>query len=321
MMTSLDNQEPRESSLTRVGDVLSMGLENPGGRSSEIPWATEMKDEECTCSSCGSKFQGQVTKYLRIIPPREIRSRECPSCRQARVEEGQRLEAQEIELRRVALREKWRREWGIPWGLKCSQFKDFEVEPQIDTDQRKTVRLCREYADKFNLDNAQGMPSLLLSSDVPGVGKTTLMICIANHIIDNWLGNPDATICPIRFESGPSLVRRIRATYNIPAEDSHHEREEQVYAQMRGVKLLLLDDVGKEQPHSYRFTQEIYWYIIDERVKAGLPVVVSSRLPMTGPGSMEALMTVDAVDRLYGMCQGQAVDMGGTSYRRRHKIA
>ena len=282
----------------------------------ELHPATETRAEECTCSTCGNKFQGEVTTFLRFMPPREVRSRECPSCRQSRDQEDKRLEAQELELRRVALREKWRLQWGIPWGLKCNRFEDFDPEYQ-----REPLRICRTYAENLNLDSARGTPSLLLSSDVPGVGKTTLMVCMANYIIDNWRGNPNQTICPISFESGPSLVRRIRATYNIPAEDCHHEREEQVYAQMRGVKLLLLDDVGKEQPHSYRFTQEIYWYIIDERVKAGLPVVISTRLPMTGSGSMEDLMGVDTVDRLYGMCQGQAVDMGGTSYRRRHKIA
>lgn len=318
-MINRDNDRREESGLTPLSEILSQGPENLAGRSSEgqreTPPTTEMRAEECTCRTCGNKFQGEVTTFLRFRPPRQVRSRECSSCRQTHEEEEKRLEAQELGLRRFALREKWRRECGIPLGLQCSQFEDFKPEYQ-----REPLKLCREFAESFNVDSPQGTPSLLLSSDVPGVGKTTLMVCMANYIIDHWQGNPNNTICPIRFESGPGLVRRIRATYNIRDGDSSHEREEQVYAQLQGVKLLMLDDVGKEQPHSYRFTQEVYWYIIDERVKAGLPVVISSRLPMTGPGSMEDLMTVDAVDRLFGMCRGKAVDMGGKSYRRLKKI-
>ena len=249
-------------------------------------------------------------------PPREFRSQECPQCKEVRLAEEKRVEDEELDLRRIGIRESWRRECGIPWGLQCTTFGEF-----VPDYQRKQLKLCREWAENFNSGNPKGAPSLVLYSKVPGVGKTTLMACIANHIIDNWRGDPDMTRCPIMFESGPGLVRRIRATYDIRDKDVYHEREEQVYAELRGVGLLMLDDVGKEQPNSYRFTQEVYWYIIDERVKAGLPVVISSRLEMTGPGSLEELMTVDAVDRLYGMCRGQIVTLGGTSYRRLHKIA
>ncbi|MBA7653794.1 hypothetical protein ES703_61655 [subsurface metagenome] len=116
------------------------------------------------------------------------------------------------------------------------------------------------------------------------------------------------------------MVQRIRATFNLPEEAHFHEREEDVYRELRGVKLLILDDVGKEQPRSYRFTQELYWYIIDERVKAGLPVVINSRLPLLGQESLEDLMGKDTVDRLYGMCRGKVVALKGESYRKLKKI-
>lgn len=310
--------EEAGSPMEHVGEILSRAQGQQDGRSSEARRESkpmkETRNEECECLTCGGKFQGEVTVF-NYTPPREFRARECPECREAREAEEKRVEEQELEVRRIAVREKWRKECGIPWGLECTRFENFDPEYQ-----RKQLRLCRQWAENFNLDNPKG-PSLVLFSEVPGVGKTTLMACIANYVIDNWRGDPDQWRCPIMFESGPGLVRRIRATYNIPEGNVYHEREEEVYAQLKGVKLLMLDDVGKEQPHSYRFTQEVYWYIINERVNAGLPVVISSRLEMTGPGSLEELMTVDAVDRLYGMCHGQIVTLGGSSYRRRHKIA
>jgi len=318
MINQEDNSE--SPSLEHIGQILSRGQGRQDGKSSETTRENrqrkETRAEECVCQSCGQKFPGEVTIFYYTDPPREFRSRECPQCKEARKAEEKKVEDQELDLRRIVIRERWRKECGIPWGLQCTKFDDFEPDYQ-----RKPLKLCMQWAENFNLENPEGVPSLVLFSEVPGVGKTTLMACIANYIIHNWHGDPNIPKCPIMFESGPGLVRRIRATYNIPENNVSHEREEQVYAQLRGVKLLMLDDVGKEQPHSYRFTQEVYWYIIDERVKAGLPVVISSRLEMTGPGSLEELMTVDAVDRLYGMCRGQIVTLGGTSYRRLHKIA
>jgi len=80
----------------------------------------------------------------------------------------------------------------------------------------------------------------------------------------------------------------------------------------------MLDDVGKEKPSD--FTRELYWYIIDERVKSGLPVVLTSRLPLEGKHSLEELMGVDTVDRLYGMTRGELLEMTGQSYRRGHAV-
>jgi len=273
----------------------------------------ETRTDECECQTCGGKFEGEVTTYFFYQPPREVRPRECTACRHKREEEERQLEEQERELQRVAIRERWRKECGIPSDLHCTRFEDFEPEFQ-----REALRICRKYAGSFDLDNPRGMPSLYLYSKGPGVGKSTLMACITNYVIDNWRGDPASATLPVRFEKGPGLVRRVRATYNIPeAQRPYHETEEQVYAQLRTVKLLLLDDVGKEKPSD--FTRELYWYIIDERVSRGLPVVVNSRLALEDD-SLAELMREDTVDRLYGMCRGKMVILTGTSYRRRRLV-
>jgi len=287
----------------------------PEGQSSlaERKPRQETRTDECECQTCGSKFEGEVTTYFFYQPPREVRPRECTACRHKREEEERHLEEQERELQRVVIRERWRRECGIPSDLHCTRFEDFEPEFQ-----REALRICRKYAGSFDLDNPKGMPSLYLYSKGPGVGKSTLMACITNYVIDNWRGDPASATLPVRFEKGPGLVRRVRATYNIPeAQRPYHETEEQVYAQLRTVKLLLLDDVGKEKPSD--FTRELYWYIIDERVSRGLPVVVNSRLALEDD-SLAELMREDTVDRLYGMCRGKMVILTGTSYRRRRLV-
>jgi len=305
-------EQSRGGDLEHIGKTLERVVGSPDSMPSNQDQAnqmTETKTEDCQCEQCDSTFQGEVTIYKRFTPPREIRPRECPKCRAERQEREERERQQELERQWQALRARWRLACGMPAELLTKTFESFEREYQ-----RSAYKVALDWAKKFNLDSPRGYPSLIFYSDIPGVGKGHLMAAIINYALDNWQGNPERDRCPIRFESGPSLVRRIRATYNIRREDELHEREDEVYKSLAGVPLLLLDDVGKESPSN--FTRETYWYIIDERVKSGLPVIISSRLEFEGERSLETLMGEDTVSRLYGMTRGDFIKMKGQDYRR-----
>lgn len=267
-----------------------------------------MKAEEkktLICDTCGKEFEGAVITIGRFVSRRH----ECPACEQKREAEEEEIRREELTYAIVARKKKWRDNSGIPPYLLQKTFANFEKY------QRTAFKQVKEWAEGFDIDNPREYPSLILCSDSPGVGKTHLMVAIVNAIIDKWVGDPEnSPIKPIRFESGPGLVRRIRSTFNLPL-DSTHEREEDVYNELKGVRLLLIDDVGKEKPSSS--TREVYWFIIDERMKSGLPVVISSRIPLEpGEGTLEELMGGDTVDRLYGMSRGKIIKFKGNSYRR-----
>lgn len=255
-----------------------------------------------------------MTYYLKYPQRKSWRPTECAKCQKQREDEQARLEEEDRGAKRQELRNRWRRECGMPPELLTRTFDTFERKYQ-----KEAYKVTLDWAKNFDLESPHGCPSLIMISDVPGVGKGHLMSAIVNLIIDSWKGEPMPRRCPIRFESGPSLVRRIRATYNLRKADDYHEREDEVYAKLAGVSLLLLDDVGKETPSS--FTRETYWYIIDERVKASLPVIISSRLPFEGEHSLTELMGKDTVSRLYGMVRGQFLEMVGQDYRRLKAIA
>ncbi len=275
--------------------------------------------EECRCETCGNNFQGEVTTYQIGGRERTVRPWECPACKEKSEAEAALEREEYLKEARGEQREKWRKQTGIPEHLLTrSIFDDFEPGYQD-----KALKNCRRYAEGFNLDDPRGYRSLILYSPSPGVGKTHLTVAIANYAIDHWSGEPEidrwgglATRCPIRFEKGPGLVLRVRATYSIRDKDNHHEREEDIYRELKGVKLLLLDDVGKERPSE--FTRQLYWSVIDERVTGGLPVVMTSRLPLD---ELVELMGEDTVDRLYGMTGGQIETLTGESYRRKKRVA
>jgi DNA replication protein DnaC len=277
---------------------------------------------DCECQSCGKTFAGEITTYnyppdwtykvkpgiLAPRPPRVYHQPNCPEC-QEKINAAAETERQEkLAADRLATVAAWRRTCGIPEQLAARTFKNFESIRQPDAYQD-----AHEWAEHFDLENPKGYPSLIFYSDEPGLGKTHLMVSIANFLFDNWEGTPGRRRSPIYFVKGPQLVRRIRYTYGLHPEDYTHEREEDVYREITGVPLLLLDDVGKEAPS--KFTRETYWYIIDERVTSGLPVIITSRLPLEGDEALEQLMGKDTVDRLYGMTRGTVTEMTGQSYR------
>lgn len=304
-----DQSLPRTSSR---GGSASTG----GGSSGQM--RKETRQEEMACQTCNKPFMGEVQVYQVLGRDREFRPSECPACRQAREVEERRLAEEERRLQQVRVKLKWCRTCGIAEYLQGKTFANFDRRFQ-----RPVFEAVKRWAERFSVEGARGYSSLMLWSEVHGsegygVGKTHLAVAACNHIIDSWDGDPERAWCPIRFESGPGLIRRIRATYNVPAGDEEHETEEMVYRQLRGVPLLVLDDVGKEKasPH----TREVYFYVIDERLKQGLPVLITSNLPLEGISSLEDLMGPAVVSRLTGMCQGNIFELKGADFRRREKI-
>ena len=167
----------------------------------------------------------------------------------------------------------------------------------------------RKWATEFPED-PRGYPSLILYSSAPGPGKTTLAACVINHLIDRWNGDPDnRPALPVRYETGPSLNLRVRGTYNSRPDDGPwRETEAEVYVSLKGVKLLVLDDVGdpdKEAPTEH--TRRVYFHVIDQRYCEPLPVLLVTN---SQEKQLEAVMGKYNVDRVIGMA-GMVLTVSG----------
>jgi DNA replication protein DnaC len=250
-------------------------------------------------------FEAEVKLVQFGAKPIDFTSRECPRCKKDR--EGKELEMQRVILasERAKTRRQWRVSCGIPDFFQTKVLENFDSKLQTEA-----YRAAKRYADGFPLDDARGYPSLILHSDVYGVGKTHLVVAVAHRIIDCWCGDPEGAICPVLFQTGPGLIVRVRATYNIRPDEVWHETEEEVYHSLRGVKLLIMDDVGKEKASDH--TREVYFRIVDERYQRCLPVLITSNLPLQG---LKTLMGEATVSRLAEMTGGQIIKMGGEDYR------
>ena len=301
-------EEPLES----IGGYMSRRFKGAAQSSNPGPTIRREEVRECYCDTCKADFQGSVLlSGDRVL----YRSHECPACRQDR-EALDRQETRETQARQILEQQAcWRLQCGMAPQLRDKRFDNFNIEAQ-----RPAYEAVYSWVTEMPIEYPRGYRSLLLYSDpgVYGVGKTHLLAAAANWLITNCPTDVDNPVCPVRFETGTSLVRRIRATYNLKDEDRpYHETEETLYNSLSGVGLLILDDVREET--ASRHSREVYYHIINERVNCGLPVMLSSNMNPESPQFADVVGAA-TVSRLLGMVGGICYRLTGQDMRLKRKV-
>lgn len=141
-----------------------------------------------------------------------------------------------------------------------------------------------------------------------GTGKTHLAAAIANQLIESGT----ACICMTMID----LLDRIRETYRAAASEID---EGQLLAQYQEVPLLIIDDIGSEQPTEWGVSK--IFAIINARYEAYMPTVITTNysgeelvMRMT-PESGDRKNAEKTLDRLKETCVG--IDMTWSSWRTR----
>jgi DNA replication protein DnaC len=164
----------------------------------------------------------------------------------------------------------------------------------IVPDNKKQVRLCKNYADRFEemLEKNQG---LLLYGNV-GTGKSYLSACIANSIMERL-----HSVC------ATSMVKIMDMARNFKEKDALQNLE----VKMMKADLLILDDLGTESDSS--FASEIVYRVIDGRYRTKKPMVITTNLSLV---AMQNCMDIDKArvyDRILEVCYPILFD--GKSFR------
>ena len=271
---------------------------------------TKTRIEKRICGDCHKEFEATI--YIIAIGEKEqeIGGTLCKKCQVEREEKQKENERIAQEMQISSQRKRWRIECGIPPLFQNKDFSTFDSHLQKDAFEK-----AKKYAQEFPLEkSSQGYPSLLFYSIPPcyGIGKTHLLASIAHSILGKWHGGIAG--CPILFTTETDLLLRIRATYDSRGDNLWHEKEYDIFKELETVKLLLFDDIGKEQPQDSRFTQRVYFNVIDGRYHSNLPIVMTSNLNLK---QMAEYMGEASVDRLLEMAKGNIIEMKGESYRRK----
>jgi len=142
-----------------------------------------------------------------------------------------------------------------------------------------------------------------------GVGKTHLAVSVANEL----LGRGIAVVCMTMID----LLDRIKQSW-----DEGEDDESQLLRAYREVPLLILDDLGSEQPTEWGLAR--LFGILNARYEAYMPTIVTTNYgadelirrmtPKSAGGPPDQKTPEKIVDRLTEMCVGLFI--GGRSRRR-----
>lgn len=161
---------------------------------------------------------------------------------------------------------------GLPAAHHAKRIRDLDHTNEL-----------REAALRWSLGS---LPGLVLTGDV-GRGKTTLAGAAALEMLH---GGRD-----LIWTSAPLLMARLGSGFDT-------EQRAWALVALAGRKPLVLDDIDKARPTEYGAEQ--IFLAVDTRVEHGLPLLVTTNLPLSElagrwvPPYGEALAS-----RLYGYCQ------------------
>ena len=142
-------------------------------------------------------------------------------------------------------------------------FETFKVQGRLglSDDQVTSLKLALGQSSQF----ANELKGWMLFSGGYGCGKTHLAAAIANHAVQ--LG------VPTLFLTVPDLLDWLRFAYDSP-DSSFEER----FAEIRNIRLLVLDDLGTQ--NTTPWAQEKLFQIVNHRYTNRLATIVTTNQPL-----------------------------------------
>ena len=141
---------------------------------------------------------------------------------------------------------------------------------------------------------------LLIPEEAVGTGKTHLAVGLCK--LACGLG------IEALFLTMSQLLNRLKATYNNQGNGSKQEIE--VLRELADVPLLVLDDLGAENPSAW--ARDRIYDLVNRRYLAGRPLIVTTN---HGPQALAEALSERAVSRLWGT--SLRVRLQGNDYRER----
>lgn len=168
-------------------------------------------------------------------------------------------------------------------AMRGVSFADAEDTPEIGR--------ARKYVANWPRVFSSGAGLLFWGNT--GTGKTFTAACIANALIDKGI--------PVMMTSFPRIL------------NSGFDKSE-IVENLRNYPLLVLDDLGVERSSEY--AMETVYYIVDERYKSGLPLIVTTNLVINKLRNPQDMTHRRIYERILEMCT--PVLFSGESKRKAH---
>lgn len=231
------------------------------------------------CGKCGSRKQlrvkfGDKTHVVRCV---------C-KCESKELEEKKRQEEHEEQMRRInRLKEA---------SMMDKKYREVTFDKyEVREENKKVFEMAKKYADRFQ-DMYKKNQGLLLYGPV-GTGKSFTAACIGNYLLDNAK--------PVIMTSFVKILQDIW----------ENDREAEYITILNSASLLIVDDLGTERETDYAL--EKVYNIIDSRVRANKPMIITSNLELNDIMECEDIRKKRIYDRILECCYPMYV--GGKSFR------
>ena len=233
------------------------------------------------------KCKEAINKRITILNREMIVPVIC-SCKKKEIEKKEELEKnkeKQIRLKQI-----------IKNSLMDEKFKDSKFENwDFNKGTKKMYEIGTKYSNRFSEMKKESIGLLIYGE--PGNGKTHTATCIANTLM--------AKMVPVICVNIDSLLSRIKETYNTWGK----EGEETILRSLSNADLLIIDDLGTEQDTDW--SKSKIYNILDSRYRNGLPLIVTTNIPLT---ELKNKYHERTYDRLLEMCTPILND--GSSIRR-----
>lgn len=231
------------------------------------------------CGKCGSRKQlrvkfGDKTHVVRCV---------C-KCESKELEEKKRREEYEEQMRRInRLKEA---------SMMDKKYREVTFDKyEVREENKKVFEMAKKYADRFQ-NMYKKNQGLLLYGPV-GTGKSFTAACIGNYLLDNAK--------PVIMTSFVKILQDIW----------ENDREAEYITILNSASLLIVDDLGTERETDYAL--EKVYNIIDSRVRANKPMIITSNLELNDMMECEDIRKKRIYDRILECCYPMYV--GGKSFR------
>lgn len=231
------------------------------------------------CGKCGSRKQlrvkfGDKTHVVRCV---------C-KCESKELEEKKKQEEYEEQMRRInRLKEA---------SMMDKKYREVTFDKyEVREENKKVFEMAKKYADRFQ-DMYKKNQGLLLYGPV-GTGKSFTAACIGNYLLNNAK--------PVIMTSFVKILQDIW----------ENDREAEYITILNSASLLIIDDLGTERETDYAL--EKVYNIIDSRVRANKPMIITSNLELNDMMECEDIRKKRIYDRILECCYPMYV--GGKSFR------
>lgn len=165
----------------------------------------------------------------------------------------------------------------------------------------KAVKRCKAYCNNWKIVKSQGYGIYIFGN--VGTGKTELVACICNQLIQN--------LVPVIITNFLEISKKLRESYNREI-----ETENQIIDRLAKIDLLVLDDVGSEKlfkNNGESFMQEKIYDIVNRRYINKMPTIFTSNYSIQQLIDERGL-EIRTADRIAEMSNA-VMKLDGTSYR------